>query len=858
MNNRTINIWIYGGIFGLIVFFLLRPAVDFNANAPVGGTPDHISQTLANRLALAGMDSVTADQVFLRRIQRSKFYTRLKDSLGSNVPSPGRLQRVGVPLTEYNASVYSAEDMAGREVFSTADIYDDGLLNLSYDDGTITDIEVRDPSTSPLFVRGASVGKAAEQTLSMVMGFDTTLYRKASLSLTTADGTASSGELNSQRGTIAADSKLDGLRSGTDSSKTVTVSWRKRDQSRSGPVLINMELSPKVKVMRAEGRESVQSGYAITSFKTFYIDEGVEQTMVAGTDAEEEFIILLIGGFLFIGLLVLVVGVRQLFQGRVELKRGMWVFFIMIATLFLWRHFVFMQGAFDLVEGTTQAFLILNNFLIALLGGLYTAVAYMGWESLARKQKQNQVHVIDGIWQGNFFFKETGWAVINGYCLTGILLGLLVVGLFGLDNYYFYYDSGFGYTEGTSVFPILTVPLNALSGAWFTVFGQVGVLLTLLSERVKNRKLHLFLGWLVLGFAFSAIGRFIGTNGEVWEDVILFLILALPLYWAHERFGLLTVLIGWGAFIMSIMMIQFFGSSSPIIITYALGLLGVFLFPLILGIVASVYGDSVMASKGYVPEYEERLQRQMRFEKEIEIARESQFTLMPEDSPKLPGVEIDGFFIPSFEVGGDYFDYVVKNDAERNPRYLTTTVIDVSGKAMKAAMNAVHTSGLMLSRIATDRPDAVLRSVNSIVCDKTDERTFITAIIAEYDVEARSLSFANAGHCHPILKRDGKARFLKSAGPRLPLGLRPKVDYESSEVQLQKGDILIFYSDGFPEAKSPANKRFGFDATLRVIEELETEKRSSKEISRMLKDKIQQFSEYQMEDDTTLVCLKVL
>ena len=858
LSIRTINIWIYGGIFGLIVFFLLRPAVDFNAYAPVSGTPEHISQTLADRLTKAGMDSVSAENVFIRRIQRSAFYTKLQDSLGEHIPSPGQLQRVGVPLTEYEATVYRASDNSDAEVFNISDVISGGGLNLKFDDDAITALTVKDID-NPLFFRSeSSVTSAADVILSEVIGYEPSLYRQTSLEVSenlSSDGTE---EVNREDEDLSAQIFKQDSEKKTDSAGVVSVKWRKKDQSQAGPVLMEMELSPKIRYSTSGGKESVQKGFSIASFQTYYLDEDVEQSMDAGTDADEEFVIFLIGVFVIVGLVVLVVGVRQLFQGRVELKRGMWVFFIMLLMLFLWRHMLFEQGAFDLVEGIIQAFLILNNFLIALLAALYTAVAYMGWESLARKQKNDQLHIVDGIWQGNFFFKETGWAVINGYCLTGILLGLLVLGLFGLDNYYFFYDSGFGYTEGTSIFPVLTVPLNALSSTWFIVFGQVGVLLTLLSERIKNSKIHLILGWIVVGVSFTALGRFIGTEGKVWEDFILFLILALPVYWAHERFGLLTVLIGWGAFMMMIMMLQFFGSSSPIVIVYALSLLALFLFPLILGIVASIYGESIMAAKGYVPEYEERLQRQMRFEKEIEIARESQFTLMPVDSPKLPGVEIDGFFIPSFEVGGDYFDYVVKSDVNEHPTHLTTTVIDVSGKAMKAAMNAVHTSGLMLSRIATDRPNDVLRSVNPIVFEKTDDRTFITAVIAEYDLATRMLSFANAGHCHPILKRNGNVAFLKSKGPRLPLGLRSRVMYESSEVQLQKGDVLIFYSDGFPEAKSSDNRRFGFDSTLKAIEELETDTKTSREISRMLKDKIQQFSEYQMVDDTTLVCLKVL
>jgi serine phosphatase RsbU (regulator of sigma subunit) len=218
---------------------------------------------------------------------------------------------------------------------------------------------------------------------------------------------------------------------------------------------------------------------------------------------------------------------------------------------------------------------------------------------------------------------------------------------------------------------------------------------------------------------------------------------------------------------------------------------------------------------------------------------------------------VKGFFIPSLEVGGDYYDYHVRYDKSGNPESLFLALVDVSGKAMKAAMQAVFTSGLILSRLDSDSPETILRAINPILKEKTDSKTFITCLIGELNLESNELRLSNAGHCYPILKRNGKASFIQTPSPRFPLGFKSNVDYTSIDVPLQPGDVLIMYSDGLPEAKSEKNVEFGFDQTLQYVAKLATDNMSSTEICLDIKKMIQQYSNYSMRDDTTVVCLKV-
>jgi serine phosphatase RsbU (regulator of sigma subunit) len=119
------------------------------------------------------------------------------------------------------------------------------------------------------------------------------------------------------------------------------------------------------------------------------------------------------------------------------------------------------------------------------------------------------------------------------------------------------------------------------------------------------------------------------------------------------------------------------------------------------------------------------------------------------------------------------------------------------------------------------------------------------------------LRLANAGHCKPVIKRNGVAEFIQTPEPRYPLGLYPQVSYAFQEFKLKKGDLFLLYSDGLPEAVNKSGMRFGFDEVPRLVERIHTEKLSAKEVASEIKRTIQKFSNYQLADDTTVIALKV-
>lgn len=820
------------------MFVLTRPIIDFNANSPVSDTPRVIEDKVRFIAEELGINTDTL-AIFVQREQSVTLYKNLKDSL-SYLPSPATLQSKDIPVTYWDIKLYRKNV---RMPFNPGENLDElSIFNLSLqDDGKIFRIKSNQRYADASFYEGDSLPEISESIVQNVLGF--------SLSNYTLDARIDT--------TILTESVEQVRQLNTTSSKIkeerFKFTWRKVDLSQAGPLKIYVELKP---VVRTNEFGTIRQGVSIQSVSTVYINEIIEQQPSKENPMVEAF-------YFFISLLSLVglvvaVSVRQILKNMVEWKRGFIMLFLAIVIIGSWRTFYYFQSQFWILNGPASITYLFNTLLYALLLGVFTALAYMGWDSLARQQKHKQLPIFDAIWQGKLFFKETGIAIIYGYTIAGVLVGVLAVGLLGLNLSFHQYNSQFGYTEATSVLPVLTVPLNALGVSVFGLIAHFGLTSAFFQDVFKKQWLNVAFTFVFASFFLSGVGRFFGTEGSFFNDMLLYLLLIIPIYMAYKQLGFFSVTIAWGVFAMIVFMSPFFNTSSSSIIIQFLILTGILLLPLIFGFIAANFGDSLADERGYIPEYEEKISRQLRFEKEIEIARESQFELLPVNTPELPEAMIFGFFIPSFEVGGDYYDYFLKYDEAKKPKSLAITVVDVSGKAMKAAMHAVHTSGLILSRFPTDTPEQVLSMINPFIHQKTDKKTFITGIAAEYQFDSKILSLANAGHCLPVLKRNGKATFIDTPAPKFPLGIIKQVDYKSVDIQLQAGDVVLFYSDGLPEAQNTKGKRFGFDTVLSLMEEIDTETETSAGICQYIKRKVQQFSAYQMADDTTIVALKIV
>lgn len=546
---------------------------------------------------------------------------------------------------------------------------------------------------------------------------------------------------------------------------------------------------------------------------------------------------------------------RQLFRGEIIWKR---VFFIGAVFSFLWMiwRVLVLFGLYKIMDIESVTSDLLIGVIFCLVIGTITSLGYITWESVARRQKQHQLPLFDAAWRGRFYFQETGLAIIYGYALAGMILGFFALGAYGLDIMTYISDgSGVGFIKPIAILPFLSIWINTWLFSWFVCFAVVGIVTSVLSEHIKNDLIIFILSVIVISFIFHQGGWIFSSTGSLTNQVALIAITAVPVIFALRYIGMFTTLTGWAVAYGIYLLIPFANSSSGEItgIFYAAAFL--FLFPLAASIVAYFRAPSVEDLDVFIPEYQQRLAQQVHYEKEIQMAKDSQMTLLPQSPPECKGVDINGFFIPSLDVGGDYYDFNVKHtDAGQ---ILQFTVADVSGKGMKAAMNAIFTSGLILSRLSENNPAEILSAANTILKDKTESQVFITCLQAEYNPARSELLFVNAGNCRPVLKRNGEVSEISSLDPRFPLGMKTDVIYKNTKIKLQSGDLLLFYSDGLPEAKSEQGEYFGDQAIFDFMMKLDADSLSSSEICNKFKKEILNFSNYELADDVTVIALKV-
>jgi phosphoserine phosphatase RsbU/P len=207
--------------------------------------------------------------------------------------------------------------------------------------------------------------------------------------------------------------------------------------------------------------------------------------------------------------------------------------------------------------------------------------------------------------------------------------------------------------------------------------------------------------------------------------------------------------------------------------------------------------------------------------RDLEIAREIQTWLVPSSPPAVPGAEIAFASRPQNSVAGDYYDAFFATTAAAEGGKLTLVIADVAGKSIPAAllMATLQASLRTIAGEGGSLADLVLRLNRYACAHSLDGRRFTTAVLAEYEPAERRLSYANAGHNAPILRRaNGDMEKLDIGG--LPLGIRSAGAYETSAKDLRPGDALIFFTDGVVEAFDESGQEFGDARWLAAIREL--------------------------------------
>lgn len=243
--------------------------------------------------------------------------------------------------------------------------------------------------------------------------------------------------------------------------------------------------------------------------------------------------------------------------------------------------------------------------------------------------------------------------------------------------------------------------------------------------------------------------------------------------------------------------------------------------------------------------FQQERQGRERMTRDAHEARIIQQALLPKSSPYIPGFAVSGFCIPAETVGGDWYDFIPMNDGR-----WALVLADVSGKGTAAALLMSAARGMLRSLAeACCKPGEVLERLNRLLVEDFPPARYVTMVYAILDPAKRTLTFANAGHLHPLLIRRGEAQFLKT-DEGMPLGLASG-SFSEVEVDLVPGTRLVFYSDGITEAENSEEEEYG---PLRLQEHLLKARASAESL---LSDVRSFANGFRLHDDATVIMVEM-
>ena len=204
--------------------------------------------------------------------------------------------------------------------------------------------------------------------------------------------------------------------------------------------------------------------------------------------------------------------------------------------------------------------------------------------------------------------------------------------------------------------------------------------------------------------------------------------------------------------------------------------------------------------------------------RDLQIAREIQTWLLPNEPPKVPGIEVAFQTRPANTVAGDYYDMFVRPKGAPNEDHVLIAVADVAGKSIPAAMlMATFQASLRTLSITQSSLPELVSSINRYACTNSQGGLrFTTAFLAELDPITRTLTYINAGHNQPMLCRKSGALERLDAGG-LPIGISADASYQSGTVVLAPGDWLVIFTDGVVEALNTRGEEYGEPRLLAAI-----------------------------------------
>lgn len=240
-----------------------------------------------------------------------------------------------------------------------------------------------------------------------------------------------------------------------------------------------------------------------------------------------------------------------------------------------------------------------------------------------------------------------------------------------------------------------------------------------------------------------------------------------------------------------------------------------------------------------------------RISQEIEMASKIQKQILPQSLEKFNNLKIATFFAPAKEIGGDYYDYSIKNNI------FSMNIADVSGKGVAAAFLMALSRSMLktITYVSNYKPAEELNLFNKIIFDDITEDMFITIMNAKFNFLTRELTYSSAGHNPFIFYKKDEEKISLCGTKGAAIGFIKDYSYKENSIILNDGDIVIFYTDGVVESENVNHELYGIERLKKIV--MKNKDLEPNGLKEKILESIFEFSgEHEQIDDITFVILK--
>jgi phosphoserine phosphatase RsbU/P len=263
------------------------------------------------------------------------------------------------------------------------------------------------------------------------------------------------------------------------------------------------------------------------------------------------------------------------------------------------------------------------------------------------------------------------------------------------------------------------------------------------------------------------------------------------------------------------------------------------------------------------------LRKKERLDRELEIGAEIQERLLPKKFPDIPGLELAACYLIADRVGGDYYDFIPANYDRLTNKQIDDSMTnkwsivigDVMGKGVPAGLIMTMTRGMLRAEVLNGHsPSRILQHLNRVMyADLDNSSRFVTLFYSEYDPATQVLAYSNAAHNPPLHWQAANKRMARLDTRGMLIGLDANSLYEEDRVQLEPGDMVIYYTDGFTDAANQNGERFNEDNLIYALHSACQEGLNPQQILDRTVTTVQNFAGEGRSrgDDMTMVVMKV-